>query len=247
MAAMSHWPLRQLGETDIPVGACAWHIGLLAEEHTADHVHARPSLVVALPKDDDALLQAAAPRLGALPVMLVVAEPTFARRLADNIRSRMASLGVSHVAALALAVEDPADLKSGGMLQVLFDLRQAGVCDHLGLAQADARHAEWIARHTAVRLLLTEYSLHNQQTAWRTLAAAEEFGMACIALSPPPQDDERALRFALGSHERVLPLLDRPLPEGVEPMLPAELTACWEAYQRDHKEPAPLLRSQPPE
>ncbi len=218
---------------------------MLADEAKANHIADRPSLLVVTPEDDDALLAAAKPRLNGQPVLLIVSEPEFARRLEGGIRQRAAALGVNRVAAVALMVDDPADLKGGGMLQVLFDLRQAGFCDHLGLAQPDARHAEWLAQNTAVRLLLTDYSLTNQQAAYRALPAAAEAGMACLALNPPGED-EAALRFAMGSADRVLAVMDRPVPTNLTPMSADELEDCWERYKMEHEPPAPLLRSQPP-
>ncbi|MEX0744339.1 MAG: hypothetical protein WD118_01950, partial [Phycisphaeraceae bacterium] len=238
-----HWTTRLLAPTDISVGPCAWRITMLAGEH-ADYVHAHPSLIVAAPDDDDAVLAAAAPRLAALPVLLGVAEPTFARRFAGQIEQRMQALGRSRVEALVLHVDDPQELKSGGLLQTMFNLRQAGVVDQLGLASGDPLAVEWLAVNTAVRLLGVPYGMNDQAVRYRALAQATAYGMAAVALGAPP--DEAATRFALAESRRVLPVLDRPLPADLEPMSDDEVAAAWDAYRTEHDEPAPLPRGRPP-
>ncbi|MEX0653157.1 MAG: hypothetical protein WD534_07825 [Phycisphaeraceae bacterium] len=253
-----HWPTRTLAPTDLVVGPCAWRITLLADDRQAGYVREHPSLVVVMPEDDDAVLEAAAPHVAGLPVLLIVAEPSFARRLPGQIEQRMAALGRSHVEALMLRVDEPTELKSGGLLQTLFGLRDRGAVDHLGLASHDPLAVEWLAGNTAVRLLGLPYSLADQTVRWRALARAAEYGMATISLTPPPEPpgppesppprpvDEAGLRFALAEAGRVLPLLDRPLPEPWAPMPAGQAEAAWDDYRARHDEPAPLPRGRPP-
>ncbi|MEX0744190.1 MAG: hypothetical protein WD118_01200, partial [Phycisphaeraceae bacterium] len=131
----SNWPTRTLAPTDLVVGPCAWRISMLVDH--ADHVRPRPSLIVVSPEDDDDVLTAAAPKLGDLPVLLVVPEPSFARRLPASIEKRMEALGRERIETLMLQVDEVTELKSGGLLQTLFNLRDRGAVAHLGLASDD--------------------------------------------------------------------------------------------------------------
>ncbi len=237
---MMQWTLRTLAPTDVPVGPCAWRIALLP--HHAAYLRGHPSLVVAGPDDDDDLLAAAAPHLRDLPVMLVVEEPPFARQFADRIAARMALLGRAAIDVLTLRVEDPAELKSGHLLQTLGAVRDAGRCRHLGLATDDVRSAEWLALNTTARVLVLPWSHHDQSARYRALSTAADYGMACVALSP-----DHHLPFALGVAHLVLPLLDRPLPPDAHPLPAADIDAAWQTYQSTHSAPAPLPRSRPPE
>ncbi|MFA9477864.1 hypothetical protein ACERK3_06090 [Phycisphaerales bacterium AB-hyl4] len=239
---MPPWPTHTLAPTDLVVGPCAWRIGMLADH--ADYVLAHRSLVVITPDDDDALLAAAAPQLADLPVMLIMPEPSFARRFPGSIESRMQALGRDRLDALMLHVDDVTELKSGGLLQTMFDLRTSNVVTHLGLASDDPRGVEWLAGNTAVRLLGVPYSLTDQAVRHRALPAAAEYGMAAVALTSPA--DEAGLRFALAERERVLPLLDRPLPETWPAMSEDEVEAAWQRFQADQPPPAALPRGRPP-
>lgn len=236
------WTQRDLSPLAVPVGPCAWRVGVAAD-HPA-FVLAHPSLVVVGPDDDDTLLRRAAPHVAGLPVMLGIHEPEFSRRTESILRSRMAALGLARVAIATLHVdEEPAALKSGGALQALLELRSAGVFSHLGLAHADARWAEWMALHTPARVIVTDYGLHNQAARYRAATAATEHGMAMVAVMPPA--DEDALRFALGDSRRVLPVLDRPPQPHVEAMDGPGIEQAWSAYQAVHPAPAPLQRGVP--
>jgi hypothetical protein len=217
----------------------------------AGYVVQRPSLVVVDPEDEPALLGRAATRLRDWPaprppIMLTVPEPAFARRLRDAVLRRIGQLGVDHIDVLALRVDDPQELKGGGMLQTLFDLRGQGVISEVGLAHGDVRAAEWLAVHSAARVLVVDYSLENQAAGYRLIDTAREYGMALVALRQPP-DDPAAVRFALGQSQRVLPVMDRALPGGLQPMGRDEIESCWQSYCATHLAPEPLPRSAPPE
>lgn len=243
--AAADWFQRPLSPLNVQVGPCAWRLPMFAGPH-ATYVRARPSLVVVNADDADALLQAAAPNLADLPVLLRVREPAFARQLPDLLNRRFAALGRNSIEIVMLEVDEVADLKGGGMMQTLTQWREAKRILHLGLAHEDVRNVEWLARSTPARALSVPLSLADQSARYRTIPAAVEFGMARVAAAPP-DDDGDALRFALGTADLALPVLDRPLPENVTPMSATEVEAVWAAYQSSHEPPAPLARSQPPE
>lgn len=238
----SNWPTRTLAPTDLVVGPCAWRIGMLVDH--ADHVRSRPSLIVISPEDDDAVLEAAARHLADLPVLLIVPEPSFARRLPATIEKRMQAVGRKRIEALMLRVDEVTELKSGGLLQTMFNLRDRGAVAHLGLASDDPLAVEWLAGNTAVRLLGVPYALDEQAVRHRALAKTAEYGMAAVALTSPA--DDAALRFALAERERVLPVVDRPLPDSWEAMAADEVEAAWQHFQAEHPPPPTLPRGRPP-
>lgn len=250
MIEQPHWPQRTLSPTGIRVGPCAWRVSMLANAE-AGYVVQRPSLVMVDPEDGPELLGRAASRLRDWPaprppIMLTVSEPPFARQLRDAVLQRIDQLGVDRVDVLTLRVEDPQELKGGGMLQTLFNLRSQGVVAEIGLAHGDVRAAEWLAIHSAARVLVVDYSIENQAARYRLIDTAREYGMALVALRQPT-DGPAALRFALGQWQCVLPVMDRALPPGLQPMGRDEIEACWQSYCATHPAPEPLPRSTPPE
>lgn len=243
MSVTTDWTIRTLPHTDITVGPCAWRLSMLAGED-ADCVKSHPSLIVVSPDDVDNLLESAGCEAKDLPILLGVAEPLFARQLEGEITRRMKLLGRDRLDALVLHVDDPAEIKSGGMLQTMFTLRERGVVGCVGLAHRDPRAVEWLAQHTSVRLLGVSYSLTDQSTAYRALPAASEYGMSAYALECP--EDDGAIRYALAQTERVLPVLDRPIPADFMTMAADEAEEAWSDYKQAHPPPLPLKRGLPP-
>ena len=240
---MIDWTQRKLDHTDIPVGPCAWRLPMLAGPDR-DYVQAHPSLIVIDPTDSNDTLEQAGPHTAGLPVLLGIQEPAFARQLRDHILQKLSTLGRDRVDALVLHVDDPAEIKSGGMLQTMFELRDAGVVGSLGLAHPDAHVAEWLSSNAAIRLLGLGYSHADQSAAYRAIRSAHEYGMAAYALTSP--SDDKAIRFALAQSQQVLPVLDRPIPNGLTPMSEAELAHAWQTYADRHPPPPPLKRGRPP-
>ncbi len=251
-SSTTHWPTFSQAFTGLRVGRCAWHGSMLLRGDGLEHVRHRPSLIVFDAEEDVTTLARAAEALATLdrekfPVMLGIVEPEFTRTLPALVQSRAAALGLSHVDVLCMKVQDTAELKAGGSLHALLQLRERGVIGNLGLAHEDVRQAEWLAINMATRVLCLPWELENQAADHRAIKAAEESGMTCVALRPTAISDERALRFALGRCERVLPVLREMLPANVSPMDEAELEVCWQEYATSHAPPAPLPRSRPPE
>ena len=249
---VTDWPTRTLNPTDLRVGPCAWGVAMCVPEHE-DVLVRCPSLVVANADDDEDFLQAAgttlkrvAERCGdGMPLMLGVHEPEFARRFEVHVRKRMDALGVGSVDVLTLWVDEVQDLKSGGVLQAMFELRSAGVARYVGLAHRDVLGVEWMAKNSAVHVLVTPYHLDDQAARFRALEAAGEHGMAGLALLPPAPTAD-AVRFALAESSRALPILNGPVPRGLEPMAGEEIDGSWRAYQAAHDAPPPLPRGRPP-
>jgi hypothetical protein len=229
----------------------------------------RPSLVVIDPDSDPQSLTAYQPVLSRLrlrlrsdgaqrpdpqdipwPVLVGLREPDFVRRLPGRVKDRLEALSLPRVEVLALWIEDPQDLKGGGLLQALFDLRDTGVTRYIGLVCRDAPAAEWLAMNSAVRVLGVPFHLSDQSARYRALPTAAEHGMACLALgraaATTAEGDEQAIRHALGDSARALPVLDAPIPAGLQPMTGQELDQCWETYRASHDEPPPLPRGRPP-
>lgn len=240
---MMDWQTRKLQHTDIDVGPCAWRLPMLAGEDR-DYVLAHPSLIVVDPTDRDELLQQVGPASADLPIMLGIQEPAFARHLRDLITRRMELLGRDTLDALVLHVDDPAEIKSGGMLQTMFDLRDQGIVASLGLAHPDANVAEWLSMNAAVRLVGVAYGLADQSADHRAIKSIASYGMSAFALDGP--QDDPAIRFALARTDRILPVLDRPVPAGLTPMTSEQASQAWEAYAAEHPCPPPLPRGRPP-
>ncbi len=240
---MIPWTQRKLEHTGLPVGPCAWRLPMLNTEHR-DYVNAHPSLIVIDPSDSDDALTQAGPHTAELPVLLGIAEPAFARQLRDSIMNKLALLGRDSIDALVLHVDDPAEIKSGGMLQTMFELRDKGIVGQMGLAHPDAQVAEWLSINAAVRLIGLAYDLADQSAAYRAIPSAYEYGMSPFALTCPQTDD--AIRFALAQTPLALPVLDRPIPMGLTPMSRAEVDHTWQAYSEEHPPPPPLKRGRPP-
>jgi hypothetical protein len=240
---MNHWTTRILPHTDIEVGPCAWRLPMLAGPDK-DYVASHPSLVVVDPSDDDALLEQAGHNMEGLPVSLGVTEPAFARQLKGRVLDRMRILGRDRLDALVLHVDDPAEIKSGGMLQTMFALRERGVVGCMGLAHRDPRVTEWLAKNAAIRLLGVSYTSGDQAAGYRSLPAAAEYGMSAYTLDCP--EDDGAIRFALARSGRVLPVLDRPIPAGLGAMPDDEAESLWSDYKDEHPPPPALERGKPP-
>ncbi|GAB4192284.1 MAG: hypothetical protein Kow00105_06350 [Phycisphaeraceae bacterium] len=237
------WMQKVWSHTGITVGPCAWRITMLASSDRS-YVRDHPSLIVSLPDDDESTLKQAEPHIGSLPVLVVIEEPPFARQLENAILDRLASLNRARVEALVLKIHDTAEIKSGSMVQTLYRLRDRGVIGCLGLAHDDANAVEWLSQNSAVRILGVDYSLKSQAIGYRALDSAQSHGMAVLSLAIP--DNEQSLRFALGESDRVLPLLDRPIPSGLTPMNAEELARQHESYRQRHPEPPALKRGLPP-
>jgi hypothetical protein len=240
---MTRWTRRKLEHAGIEVGPCAWRLPMLAGADR-DYVKAHPSLIVVDPSDDDGLLEQAGPHTVGLPVLLGIAEPAFARQLEHAVMQRLNLLGRDTIDALVLHVQDPAEIKSGGMLQTMFALRERGVVGRLGLAHPNPNVAEWLSMNAAVRLLGVGYSLDDPSARHRALPSAAEYGMSAFALSCP--GDDQAVRFALAEAGRILPVMDRPIPTGLTPMPPHETDRLWDRFQKSHPPPPPLERGRPP-
>jgi hypothetical protein len=240
---MNDWTIRKLEHTDIDVGVCAWRLPMLAGPDR-DYVKAYPSLIVVDPTDSDELLQQAGPHTAGLPVLLGISEPAFARQLEATVMQRLELMGRNRVDALVLHVDDPSEIKSGGMLQTMFGLRERGVVGCLGLAHPDANVAEWLTINSAVRLLGTNYALGGQSARHRAISSASEYGMSTFALECP--SDDQSVRFALAETGRVLPVMDRPIPAGLMPMSAQEVALMWQQYGEEHPPPPPLQRGKPP-
>ncbi|RME30576.1 MAG: hypothetical protein D6800_01730 [Candidatus Zixiibacteriota bacterium] len=237
------WTQRVWPYTGITVGLCAWRVTMLAGCDRS-YVQAHPSLIVSLPDDDDSTLKQAEPHIGSLPVLVVIEEPPFARQLESIVMARLGSLNRERIDALVLKLHDTAEIKSGGMVQTLYALRDRGVVGCLGLAHDEANAVEWLSQNSAVRILGMNYSLKNQAVGYRALNSAQSHGMAALSLAVP--DNEQSIRFALGETDRVLPVLDRPIPPGLTPMSTDELARQFASYQRQHPEPPALKRGLPP-
>lgn len=240
------WPQRVVAPLGLPAGPCAWRASMLTDPAMLAYVQQHPSWIVIEPEDDDEVLAAVSPLAATMPVVVRMIEPDFTRRFEAQIRSRVEPLSAP-AAAVSLYVEEPSELKSGGLMQILYDLRGAGLFKHIGLASDDVLAAEWLSRHTPARLIALPYTLTDQAARYRATAMAAEMGQACIAVSPIADDDSSALAFALGESSRVLPLRDKPLPEGWQPMDDQAIEAAWQAYQAAHPAPPPLPRGRPPE
>lgn len=240
---MNGWTQRKLNHTDIRVGPCAWRLPMLTG-NDRDYVRAHPSLIVVNPTDSDEILRNAGPHATGMPVLLAIKEPAFARQLRDSILQRLNALGLDRVDALVLHVQDPAEIKSGGLLQTMFELRDSGTVGCLGLAHPDSTVAEWLSLNAATRLLGLTYSLHDQSAAYRAIPSAQEYGMSAFDLTCP--DDDEAIRFALAQSNQVLPVLDRPIPTGLTPMNNDQAAEAWQTYSQNHPPPEPLKRGRPP-
>ncbi len=240
---MTDWAQQKLEHTDINVGPCAWRLPMLAGPDR-DYLKAHPSLIVINPSDSEDLLEQTGPHTETLPVLLGVAEPAFARQLEGVVIQRLQCLGRDKIDALVLHVDDPAEIKSGGMLQTMFTLRERGVVGCIGLAHPDPTVAEWLSINAAVRLLGVNYSLEDQSAQHRALPSAGEYGISAFALDCPQGD--QAVRFALAQANQVLPVMDKPIPTELTPMHPDEIAAAWQQYSKNHPPPPPLQRGRPP-
>lgn len=248
-----HWPRRTLEPLAIAVGPCAWSADGL-NDRTLGHVAARPSLIYidTGPAADAGSTPALAPALRALPrrefpIALALPEPVFVRRFADEVRRRLERLALDHAHALLIHVTEPTDLKAGGLIQEVSRLREAGAVGALGFVAPTALVAEWLALHTAGRLLVLPHSLDDQLVRHRAIPAAIEHGMAVLAAVTDSPPTAQGLSFALGCSPLPLPILRPPLDERVPPMNPDHLAEHWRSYSARRPAPPPLPRSGPPD
>jgi len=240
---MIEWTKKKLEHTEIEAGPCAWRLPMLAGADRG-YVQAHPSLIVVDPSDGDEVLEQAGPHTDSLPVLLGIEEPAFARQLESTVMQRLKLLGREAIEALVLHVQDPAEIKSGGMLQTMFSLRDRGVVGCLGLAHPDPNVAEWLSINAAVRLLGVSYSLEDPSARYRALPSAIEYGMSAFSLDCP--GDDHAVCFALAQGDRILPVMDRPIPEDLTPQPPEQAERAWDNYRLAHPPPPPLERGKPP-
>ena len=131
-------------------------------------------------------------------------------------------------------------------MQGLFKLRDEGVIGHIGLAHADVREIEWLARHTNARLLVTPYHLATQSARYRALTAAEEHGMVVVATGDWEDGrwspiDATSAAFSLADAARALPVLSEP----VHASASVDVETSWREYQATHPAPDPLPRGGP--
>lgn len=248
------WPVRTFEPLGLQVGPCAWRASMLvgqtsqASEQALAYVLKHPSLLIVEPEDGDDVMAQAAKAAGQMPVMICMHEPDFARRLAEQIRKRIAQLNREKIAGVILRVEELSDLKAGGVLHAMFGLREEGAIEHVGLATQDARGAEWLSPQTAARVLMLPYSLDDQSARYRALTLVGEMGQFCIASEPLADvNNEAVLSFALGESARVLPVLDQPLPANWRAMTEQQVEVAWANYQTQHPAPAKLPRSHAPD
>ncbi len=242
----SAWPVRTLWPLDIQAGPCAWRATMLRTPQGLAHVREHPSLIVVEPEDDADTLQAVAVAGMGLPILLRMDEPDFVRRFESQVRARLAQLGRESVEIIAVNVQDTSELKSGGLLQSLFLMREQKVLRHVGLSTQEVLAAEWMSQHTAARVLMYPFSLGQQDARYRVFPLVKELGQLSIA-SEVTREDGDSLAFALGAAGLVLPVRDRPLPAGWAAMTGQAVEEAWQVYQATHKAPPPLPRSRPPE
>lgn len=252
-----------LGET---IGALAWSGRLLIGPQGGfcrDH----PSLVVTEPDLEPDELEQIGQASDAMPKVLGLQEPTFARRLRNQILTRIDLLGGVPILGVMLWVEDVSDLKGGAMLQTLLTLREEEVMKWFGFAHHDVRSAEWLIENTGPHLIGFPFGLNAQSAAHRTLPKAHEYGVAALGLPVSRIDDvESWWGFALGAAGRVrmvadhLPRIKDRLTWKQQAWLEDQkhdvaLPIPWTAVQVDqtiqnwiesHEPPEPLPRSRPP-
>ena len=257
MTKANPWAIRAWRPSDLTVGPCAWWSTALS--NTPDEIQDKPSLVAVHPDHDAEHLNELAPLLASLreqtedrmqgtapwPVMLGLHEPSFARRLPELVRRDLEALALPRIEVLTLWIEDPQDLKSGGLLQTMFAMRDEGLVRYIGIACEDALVAEWVVMNTAARVIAMPHHLTDQSARHRALDTAEEHGYVCLATGPHTATPE-AMRFALGSSDLALPVLDAPPPPNVTPMDPQQIESCWSDFQAKHPSPPPLPRGRPP-
>ncbi|QDU72094.1 aldo-keto reductase family protein [Mucisphaera calidilacus] len=236
----------QLGQTDIHTGPCAWDHTLIRDQPQTLQQH--PALVVfdqrrGASTDDAAAI---ATTLNDHPLLLVLEEPDFARHLTKAIDDWHHALGRT-IDLIALHTHDITDLKAGGLLQPLTNARTNQTCRYYGFAADNANDAEWLAKNTAGRFLLTPFHRHDQSARYRAIPTAHEYGMAVIAEPHPDTEaDPEAAAFALGHAHECLPIRLTPPPEDASPMTDEQREAAWTAWTRDNPPPPPLPRSRPP-
>lgn len=232
------WPIAAWQTTDLRVGPCAWRATML-EDGATGYVIEHPSLIVVCPDDPPTLLQRLGPTLREcpnLPVMLGVHEPSNPRRLQERVAAAQEALQRDVIDCLVLWVEEPRDFEGSALMEAMLQLEDENAVRRLGLRYPRVQGADWLAEHEMFRLLMLPYSLDNQSARYQALATAGEMEIACIADCECPQDGEtrEAMRFALGNRQRVLPVLDKPIPDGLKPMSAAEIEQHWERFQREH-------------
>jgi hypothetical protein len=219
---------------------------MLRDDAHAAHIEEHPSLIVIdAARHDDDVLRACAARAASCPIMLIEPEPVFVRRFRETIVQHLKKMKRDRIDVIALHVEEPADLKAGGLAQIMMRLREQRIVDHIGVCHGDVRSAEWLIENSGARVLGIRYGLAEQHAAYRTIPKATEYDMACLRLNPPK--DGADLRFALSDSARVLPLCDRPLPAGITVFSQDERETAWRHWQATHEPPPPLDRGRPPD
>jgi hypothetical protein len=248
----SSWATKPWCQTQIDTGPLAWEAEFLLSQ-TPDALKDKPSLVcVRYSPDLDYYTKLASAIPSHWPIALSIAEPQFTRTFTPMVLDRLARLNRPSADLLILNVQDPADLKAGGLprqMQLLRELKKIG---QIGLHHTDVLQIEWLASHTTARVLAFPYRMAHQLARYRAIEKAAEYGMACLGVDSllasdpliPASTLDLSLRLSQSQH--VLPMIAQPL-DDITPMDEAQSAAVWEAYKQSTPEPPKLPRSLPPE
>lgn len=248
----SSWASKPWFQTDIVAGPLCWEAQIFLSPQTKP-LPEKPSLICVRFSTDMAYYASLAAVLPpAWPIALSIAEPQFSRTFTPMVLDRLAALNRPCADLLILNVNDPADLKAGGLPRQMQLLRELKKIKQIGLHHNDVNQIEWLASHTSARVLAFPYRLGHQLARYRATEKAAEYGMACLgvdsllASDPLPPASSLDLAFRLGESDRVLPVISQPI-DDLTPMDQAQTSAVWEAYKQSNPEPPKLPRSLPPD
>ena len=247
------WSSNTHSLLNINAGICVWDAKLLLSECGFDYVSKRDSLVVVPHSLSDEELANVGEKIISLreitnakfEVMLIIDEPRFARRLKENVLSKINSLGLKQVEVLMMRVNDVAGLKAGSLMQILGELKAEGVIGEVGLHADDPRWSEWLAINTGVRAIGVTYDLENQDVTYRSLSKISDYGMLAFGFSNANSVEDMAFRLAKSGE--CLPIVSQIPADGLPEMMPeTDVERVWAKYTDKNDEPESLPRGLPP-
>lgn len=166
-----------------------------------------------------------------------------------SLASYLAAINRSGVDILLLDHLDSSDLKIGWPTHRLQQYRDRGWFAHAVITAPTISDAEWMIENASVAGVVVPFGSENLDLRYRSVAAAQEAGMAVLCETTTLND----LRFAL-SHPFIVSAIhqgsesiDELISAVQNPLSTDDIESAWQTYRATHEEPKKLRGNHPPE